>query len=498
MNDFAEAVRADKNKDYTDNGALSNATTLNSVLDFFSKSGALRGHDDEEQISYFTRAIAEDERLAMKALFYSRDIRGGQGERTLFNVIIRYLAETNIDAIARNMDLIPEYGRWDDLYALVGTGLEKDALEMMKVQFNLDKKSDKPSLLGKWLKSSNTSSKESRRLAKITYEYFGIDERTYRKALSALRSKINVVEKLMSNKNWDAVDYSAVPSQAARIYSDAFRKHSEARYNAFIEKVANGEETINAGTLYPYQITKDVNELSARQTQEIKTLDVLWNALPNYMEEPENSLCVVDTSGSMTMGSMTMGHSNIRPIDVSVSLGIYFAERIIGPFKDYFMTFSDSPKMQKIQGKNIYEKVTNLNRAEWGMNTNLQAVFEVLLSTAVKKNVHPTEMIKKIYIISDMQFDHACGAGYYSSRKPITNFDAITAKYIAAGYEKPELVFWNVNAGSDTPVTKDENGTFLVSGCSPSILKYAINCEAVTPEQLMVEVLESERYEPVE
>ncbi len=493
MNEFAEAVRGNTNEARTANGALSNATSLNAVLDFFSKSGALRGHDNEEVISYFTKAISENERLAMKALFYSRDIRGGQGERALFNVIIHYLAETNLDVIARNMDLIPEYGRWDDLYSLVGTDLEKDALEMMKVQFNLDLKAEKPSLLAKWLKSSNTSSKESRRLAKITYEYFGIDERTYRKALSALRSKINIVEKLMSNKNWDAIDYSNVPSQATRIYSDAFRKHSEARYNAFIEKVANGEETINAGTLYPYQITKDANELRNNDVQEIKTLDVLWNALPNYMEEPENSLCVVDTSGSMTMGE-----SNVAPIDVSVSLGIYFAERIICPFKDYFMTFSSKPVMQKIQGKNIWEKVSNLRRAEWGMSTNLQAVFHILLKTAVEKNVSPDEMIKKIYIISDMQFDHACGGGYYGDRTPATNFDAIKAKYIATGYKMPELVFWNVNASADSPVTKDENGTFLVSGCSPSILKYAINTIAVTPEELMLEVLEGERYEPVE
>jgi len=492
MNDFAEEVRGNTNDAFTDNGALSNAITLNAVLDFFSKSGALRGHEDFEILSYFTKAASEDERLAMKALFYSRDIRGGQGERNVFNVIINYLANTNIDLIARNMDLIPEYGRWDDLYSLIGTKLEKDALEMMKVQFELDKKSDKPSLLAKWLKSSNTSSATSRALAKITYKYFGIDERTYRKELSKLRSKINIVEKLMSNKNWDAIDYSVIPSQATRIYSKAFRKHSEARYNAFIEKVASGEETINAGTLYPYQIVKNVK--TVRGTQEINALDVIWNALPNYMEEPENSLCVVDTSGSMMSG-----HSDVAPIDVSVSLGIYFAERIIGPFKDYFMTFSEKPVMQKIQGNNIVEKYNNLSRADWGMSTNIQAVFEVLLKTARDRKVSPDEMIKKVYIISDMQFNQATAGGIwgYGLRNPVTNFDAIKEKYKSYGYDMPELVFWNVNASADTPVTKDEQGTFLVSGCSPSILKYAINTIAVTPEELMLEVLNSERYEPV-
>lgn len=493
MNDFAEAVRANTNVAYTDNGALSNAETLNAVLDFFSKSGALRGHDEKEVLSYFTKAVNENERLAMKALFYSRDIRGGQGERQVFNSIVKYLANTATDTIKRNLDLVPEYGRWDDMYSFIGTKLEKDALDIMKAQFTVDLLTDKPSLLGKWLKSSNTSSNESKRLAKITYKHFGITERNYRKSLSTLRKNIKIVETFMSNNQWGEIDFSAIPSQATRIYSDAFRKHDEARYNAFIEKVANGEEKINAGTLYPYQITKSIKGLSHSDDKKIKAFDAMWNALPNYMDEPENSLCVVDTSGSMYSG-----YSDVAPIDVSVSLGIYFAERIIGPFKDYFMTFSEQPKMQKIRGKNIFEKYTNLSRAEWGMSTDLQKVFAVLLRTAKERNVSQDEMIKKIYIISDMQFNQATSdGGWGRSRKTVTNFDAIRDAYEAAGYKMPELVFWDVNAGSDTPVTKDENGTFLVSGCSPSILKYAMNCEAVTPEQLMLEVLESERYEPV-
>jgi hypothetical protein len=494
MNDFAEAVRANTNVAYTANGALSNAETLNAVLDFFSKSGALRGHPEKEVLTYFTNAAYENERLAMKALFYSRDIRGGQGERQIFNMIVRYLADTATDIIKRNIDLVPEYGRWDDMYSFIGTKLEKDALEIMKVQFFKDLLVDKPSLLGKWLKSSNTSSDESKRLAKITYKYFGITEREYRQSLSALRKKIKIVETFMSSNQWEAIDFSAIPSQATRLYSDAFRKHDGERYNAFIEKVTSGEEKINAGTLYPYQITQSLKDMSHSDTDKIKAYDAMWNALPNYMEEPENSLCVVDTSGSMWSG-----HSNVAPIDVSVSLGIYFAERIIGPFKDYFMTFSENPVMQKIRGNNIYEKYTNLRSADWGMSTDIQKVFNVLLRTAKERNVSQDEMIKKIYIISDMQFNEATsGSGYHSRREGrVTNFDAIREQYEAAGYDMPELVFWNVNASGDTPVTKDENGTFLVSGCSPSILKYAVNCEAVTPEQLMLEVLESDRYKPV-
>ncbi len=427
----------------------------------------------------------------MKALFYARDVRGGQGERKLFTDVIHYLAETHKEVVKRNLDLIPEFGRWDDLFAVFDTPLQEDALKLIRTQLHKDVEAEAPSLLAKWMKSSNTSSKESRRLAQITYKYLGLQERDYRRVLSGLRKKIDIVERHMSSKDWTGVNYSAVPSQATRIYSDAFKKHDSARYEAFITKVENGEEKINAGTLYPYQIVKGIETVEASKA---RALDAMWNALPNYMEEPENALCVVDTSGSMFMG-----YSEVSPIDVSVSLGIYFAERNVGPFKNYFMTFSTEPQMQKIKGTTIQEKYRNLRGAEWGMSTNIQAVFDLLLKNALKMKATREEMPGKIYIISDMQFDSACGHGgfYRETEDEKTNYDAIKKQYEAVGYEKPDLVFWNVSAGGDTPVTKDENGTYLVSGCSPSILKYAINCEAATPYQLMLEVLGSERYEQV-
>ena len=489
MNEFAEAMRESTNEAFTENGAITKRETLNWVLDFFSKSGALRGQE-AEAIRLFVSALSEDESLAMKSLFYARDIRGGQGERDIFRSILNYMANKSAyqNVIKRNIPHIPEYGRWDDLYALFDTPLEKNALEMIATQFKEDKKNlsdGKPiSLLAKWMKSSNTSSKESRRLAKKTIEYLNITEREYRKTLSVLRKEIDVVEKKISAKQFGEIDYSKVPSQASRIYSKAFHKNDEDRYTKFIADVESGKETINAGTLYPYQI---VNNIRFKTDKEKRVLDTLWNALPNYAEKQENSLCVVDTSGSMTMG-----YSNIAPIEVAVSLGIYMAERIEGPFNGYFMTFSEHPTMQKIAGKTIFEKYESVRKSNWGFNTNFNAVFKALLKTAIKKNVPQKDMIKKLYIISDMQFDEAFEDGV-----SIDNIEKIKKMYFEAGYEMPELVFWNVNASSNTPVTKDERGMYLVSGCSPSILKHAIDCEATTPEELMLEVLNSERYKPI-
>ncbi len=498
--DMANALFNETNRgaSRTANGALSYGETASGVLDFFSKSGALRGNENEV-LRYFGKAISEDTVLALRALFYMRDVRSGQGERDNFRSILQHFANKFPLEISRNMKYIPEFGRWDDLYSFVGTKLQDLALDLMKDQFKKDMASmlsndgSSISLLAKWLKSENTSSRESRRLASITRDYFELSPRKYRKALSVLRNKIDIIETTMSKNKWEAITYSKVPSQASRIYSNAFRKHDAVRYNSFIEKVHTGEEKINAGTLYPYDIVKNVRKTEMNKEQ-VRAYDAMWKALPNYATEHENAIAIVDVSGSMESGN-----SNVAPIDVSISLGIYFAERNIGPFKDYFITFSSKPIMQKIQGTDILEKVINLKVSDWGMNTDLQKAFDLILDVAIENNATQEELPKKLYIISDMQFDAACGndSFYYrpsKSRKESTNFEAIDAKFKAAGYERPQIVFWNVNASSDTPVTKDENGTFLVSGCSASILKYAINCIAVTPYELMLEVLNSDRY----
>lgn len=490
---FAESMRKETNRGAarTANGALSYGETMSGVLDFFSKSGALRGQTSEV-LRYFDKAIAEDTTLALKALFYMRDIRGGQGERDNFREILKYLAKNFPLEIERNIKHIPEFGRWDDLYAFDGTVLFDTALELMKVQFMEDLKSLKAgrqvSLLAKWLKSENASSKETKRLAEKTRIYFGLCSEKYRKSLSKLRSQIKIVETKMSQNNWSFIEYSKVPSQAARIYSEAFRKHDPVGYEKFIEDVKNGKEKINASTLYPYDIVRKIME---KGNYSSSTYDALWNALPNYIESEENAIAVVDTSGSMYMEK----NNSVSPIAVAVSLGIYFAERMTGKFHDYFLTFSSEPRMQKIQGTTIEAKVGNLQNAEWGMNTDLMKTFRVLLNTSIKERVPENEMPTKLFIISDMQFDTAVNQSVWSnSNVEETNFEAIEREYNRAGYKRPDLVFWNVNASSDTPVTKDENGTFLVSGCSPSILKYAVNCEAVTPHQLMLEILNSERY----
>jgi hypothetical protein len=479
---------------YTANGARAYATTGSAVLDFFSKGGALRQTRDAEKIALFTKAFAEDPVLALKALFYFRDVRGGQGERETFRVITRYLADFHTDAMEKNLAWIPFFGRWDDLYVFVGTKLEGKAFEIMKAQFRSDINSEKPSLLGKWLKSENASSFNTKQLAKKTRVAFDLTPRQYRKALSELRARINVLERHMSSNNWTGIDYSKLPSQAGRRYREAFFRHDEAGYRAFLESLKRGEVKVNTKTLYPYEVIRDLftggmSSTGRGYNVETRTLsadaeaaiNAMWDNLPDYFNgDADNSLIVADTSGSMRG----------LPIQVAISLGIYAAERNKGKFHNHFMTFSNRPALVELQGTGVCEKVRNMAKANWDGNTNIEAVFDLILKTAVDNNISADEMIDRVIIVSDMQFDVATRGG---NDKAL--FENIRERYTRAGYEMPSLVFWTVNAYSgNVPAKITDTGVQLVSGASPSIFTNILKGKLLTAYELMLNTLNSERY----
>ena len=473
MNTLLKNIEKDQNFTLTENGALTNISTLSNLLDFFGLGGALRSRTEDDVVALFRKAFGEDKLLALKVLFYLRDIRGGQGERKTFRTILKWLGNEYPQTVCNNLSNIAFFGRYDDLFALEGTKCWNDVLELIASMWvSLEENV----LLAKWLPSPNTSSENTRRLARVIYKYLGISEKEYRQKLSKVRKAGKVVEPLMCSNQWEAIEYSHVPSKASLNYKDAFRKHDQVRYEGFLESVKKGEAKINAGALYPYEIVEKVFK-----GDDSDTLDVLWDALPDYIgENKHNGIVVADVSGSM----------NGRPMAVSISLAMYFAERVEGQFAGHFLTFSETPRLQKVVGNNIREKVQNLSRADWGMSTNLQATFDLILGTAVKNNVPAEEMPDTIYIVSDMEFNSAC--------RVHTNFETIKTKYEVHGYKMPSLVFWNVNArNSQSPITKDDKGTCLVSGCSPSILKTLLLGQVISPLDVMLGAIGSERYEKV-
>jgi len=473
------------NTTLTENGALTNKSTLSHTLDFFGQGGALRTREESDINSLFSKAFAENRLAAMKTLFYLRDVRGGQGERKTFRTILRWLAVNQPEVLRKNLENVSFFGRWDDLYSLVGTPLENEIFKIIALQLTNDmvamKKEESVSLLAKWLKSENTSSKESCRLGRLTRERLGFSPKKYRKTLSALRRYINVVEVSMCANQWDNIDFSKVTSKAALTYKKAFGKHNPTGFENFLKKVESGEVKINAGALYPYEILRSI--IHENDNMSLRSLDLQWKSMPNWVGDEDNYFMVIaDTSGSMAG----------LPILVSVSLALYLSERNVGPFKDCWINFSNNPTFQKVIGNTLKEKWENIDKENWDGSTNLISAFELILSTAKKFNVLQKDLPKNLIIISDMEFNIA------SDSNDKTNFEMIEEKYKENGYIIPKLIWWNVNSRNDNcPITKDDNGTCLVSGCSPSIFKSVLSGKEFNPVDVMLEIINKERYDRV-
>jgi uncharacterized protein DUF2828 len=485
-NKLLQSMRASQNYTRTENAALTHKSTLNDILDFYYHAPARRGQDNTR---LFTNAFATDPILALKVLFYIRDIRDGGrvGERETFRQGLRWLYNNRRDIFDAVITLVPTYGRWDDVLEFVDSPVVQ---AMVVTQFAEDvdslQRNKGVSLLAKWMPSANTSSRKTRTLARKWITALGTNERDYRSFLSMLRKAIGIVERMMSSGNFSEIKYENVPSKAATLYRKAFSKRDGTRYVKYLEDVKAGKTTIKAATLYPYELVS--NYLHGYSLDQ--TLEAQWAALPNYVDNDTNALVMADVSGSMSG----------RPMEVSVSLAIYFAERNKGQFKDYFMTFSGSPSLERVIGNTLKEKVNNVSNADWGGNTNLQAAFDLILSTAVRNKVPADEMPAMLFIISDMEFDVATGSVSYYNRQPnTTNFKAIANKYRAAGYQMPKLVFWNVSSrNNQTPVTEKEEGVYLVSGSSAGVFKAALEAKTTTPYDMMLETLNTPRYAPIE
>jgi hypothetical protein len=474
-------IETEMNKVYTENGALSNAGTGSKVLDFFALGGAIRNIEPTKALNVFKYAYNENVLLTLKTMFYFRDIRGGQGQRKAFRDQLVLIEYVNPGILRRNLGNVVEFGRWDDLFVLLDTTLRDDVINFVEAQLMQDLQdfdNGRPiSILAKWMKSENTSSKESRRLAGILRKGLGLTSSEYRRLLSMLRRALNVVETHMAHNEWAKIDYSSVPSQAMLKYRKAFYRKDSDRFSKYIEQVKSGEKKINAGTLYPQQI---VHEILRGKTENV---DVLWDALPDYISNrEEKSIAVVDTSGSMCG----------TPLEVALSLGIYLAEKTQGFYHNKFITFSARPEMQTIKGNNIVEKVENLSNVDWDMNTNVEKVFLTILDAAIKNKVQVTDMVDKLYIISDMEFDSA------DSSTDKTLFKHIFEEYKAYGYTMPKLVFWNVDARNvQFPMQMNDAGVQLVSGYSPSIFKALMKGDTLSPYEMMLDVINSERYASV-
>lgn len=486
-NTFTSAAR---NYTTTENGHVAVKSTGSAVLDLYGQIGALRGMDFDTRVRpLIDRALAEDPLLTMKTIFYGRDARGGTGERQLFRDIIAYLANKCPWYLSKNIPLIPYYGRWDDLYALVGTPTELEAVKAIVEQCNADMealRAGKPvSLLGKWLKSCNTSSAESRKLGQWTRERLHLTERGYRKALSALREKIRIVERDMSANKWDNINYETLPSRAGMIYRCAFNRHDGERYAEYLKNVSAGKAKMHAAMNTPQDIIHAYLETNGIDD----TLELMWKNLPDYVNTDENIMVMADVSGSMWG----------RPMEVSVGLAVYFAQHNKGAFHNLFMTFESNPRFITLNDKvSLLRNLKETCNAPWGGSTDLNKACRAMLEFAIANEVPDEDMPRRLIIISDMEIDQA--TGHYNAGRYVPqdlHIAELTRMYREAGYTMPQVIYWNVEARDNHFQTKsDKKGVMLASGSSPAIFEAIIAMKdmEVTLYNAMLEVLNGERY----
>ena len=481
---FSDVMREESKWTKTENGADAKNTTDSALLDMFATIGSMRNRSEDEIIQKFELAFQEDPLGAMRCLFWVRDCRGGAGERRVFRVLLPYIAQKHYEELYRNLELIPEYGRWDDFYALIGTPMEEQFWPFISWKLFRDIKemeAGRPcSLLAKWLKKADASSPNTRKLGIYTAKKLRMSVYDYKRLCVKLRRYIDVVEQRMSANEWDTINYPAVPSRAMMNYRKAFARHDQERFDEYLNKVQSGEQKINSSTLYPYDIVEKI----LYGHEDSKVLEAQWNNLPDYVNGDVNAVVMADVSGSMYG----------RPLATSIGLAMYFAERNKGAYHNLFMTFSQNPKFVAVKGETITQKIKFISRADWGMNTDLEKALLKILDVAIENHCSQEEMPKSLIIISDMEIDRCTRQNHRENF-----YDYVSRVYEEHGYKIPNVVFWNVNSRHDVFLAdKDRKGVQLVSGQSASTFKNLIGCVDKTPVEMMYEVLNSDRYQAIQ
>lgn len=465
MTTFVTAVANQEAR--TENGMKARKSTANKTVDLFYNIGASRGKDI---VPAFTAAYVENRDIALRIALWSRDARGGAGERELFRSILVHLEKTDPDAALALLKRVPELGRWDDIFVFKTDVLKSAAYTMLG-----DALRAQNGLAAKWTPRKGDTAVEIRK-------FFGMSPKQYRKSLVNMTK---VVETQMCANDWDNINFSHVPSVAASRYKKAFHRHTE-KFAEYVAALVKGDPTVkvNASAIYPYDVLKGVAHARFDKT-ETDHVVAQWEALPNYVGDA-NILPLVDVSGSMSCPAGK--DTSVTCMDVAVSLGLYLAEKNTGKFKDTFLTFSDKPELMTLKG-NVVQKMAQMVKSDWGMSTNLHAAFSKILDVAVKNEVPQAEMPEMVLILSDMQFNQCV-------KHDDSAMEMIERKFVAAGYTVPQVVFWNLNSSDNVPVKADKSGAALVSGFSPAIMKalLAADMSEFTPEGIMLKTVMSDRY----
>jgi hypothetical protein len=490
---------------YTENGAISLGSTDDPRVDLFFKTtrdlGVLTGDVDADEIKNKHMYDMIDASMSlypldtMKILMNWRDCRGGKGDYRGFIVAMTYISKKYPQWFVQNYDVIPEYGSFLDLVKLwhyVGNhdhDMEIVAYLADRLVEDLQKMKDnqKVSLVAKWLPSEGSKWDKPKEVdnslctGKILTKALSIlisqdkshKGRAYlrKEYISPLRKYIKLVESRMCAKEFDKIDYQAVPSVAMHKYRKAFFKNDKERFQQFLDSVAEGKAKINASQVYPHDL---VRQYMTRNAVEDPVIEAQWKVIKETAQKSgafDRSIVVCDVSGSM----------DGTPMEVAIALGL------LGLYEDKLITFSETPTLHHVPKGTLFEQVKNVMNMKWGCNTNFERVMDLVLGLSAR---NPADAIKRIFIFSDMQFDMAMGA-----ENNVTHFNLVRERYEKAGVEMPQIVFWNLRGETkDFPVAFDQRGVVLMSGYSPALLTSLLEGNDITPLSIVLNVINSSRY----
>lgn len=436
----------------------------NANLAFFENAGAMRGTDI---IPMFADAYNENNMLALMNALHIRDIRAGKGERELFRKILRYVESVSIADACVLIRKIPEIGRWDDIFSLQTQPARDFAFDMVATALL-----DQNSLCAKWMPRKGADAVALRNYLKLT-------PKSYRKLLVGLT---NVVETKMCNNEWESINFSHVPSQATRIYKNAFQRHTE-NYTQWLEKLKSGDSSVkvNAGAITPVEVCSYFFKNKYTPT-DVALAEEQWKAIPREFQDM-NMICMVDSSASMLDGS-----GSVSPMQVAFAIGTFVAENTVGLFKNKVLTFSETSSIIDLAGS-LENRLDKLKNADWGGRTNYVSAFTEICNYAKSNNIADADMPKQFVVISDMQFNES-----KSGEDAITAARRIMSSY---GYSVPTIVYWNVNSSKSVVSTDHEKGVVLVSGYSEKIANNFMmldQIQDITPMDMMIETIMVPRY----
>ena len=525
INELKNEIRRQENYQLTENGAIGYKSTGSLLTDLNFRVSSMRNNVSDDDMRIFIQAMNEDLEYAIKWLFFTRDIRGGMGERDTFLKMYMKYAELYPKEAKATLKLVAEFGRWKDVVDIINMDPKDklDGMELIKDTFYTDiqnyMEGKSISLLAKWMPSINASNK-ARRQAKRFANCFGLSYGSYRKLLSKLRAYLDVTEVKTCDNRWGEIDYNKVSSNANKRYINAFKKHDGERYMEHCLKAldtsTNPNVKMHASVLFPHEIWDKYTKLPGLSYNDCYyrgkgyfdtvqpapadiSLEAMWKNLAE-IGDCGNTMVVVDGSSSMTCRI-----KNIKPIDIARSLGVYFAERCEGEFNNILMEFSSKPKLIDINDcKTLRDKIVKISNYTDCSNTDIEAVFMLILQTAVNANMDQSDLPDRILIVSDMEFDSATSNTIYGKKSSFTSktifgikglFEELADRYEQYGYKLPKLVFWNVNSRTNTiPVVENEFGVILVSGFSPNIMSMVM-CGETDPWLALKKKLDENRYD---